>query len=151
VPLTIAELRRQLSAIEPTESTYAGISPDEVPALEALLDDEEVWMAARAVHALARMDASQARRALRRASASLRPEVRVAVAAVAQSLPPRLSDHLLERLLDDPDPGVRKFAIRSVSDQSSESVRSRLRRKSTEEKDPVLRRLAGERADALKQ
>jgi HEAT repeat protein len=147
--LTMAELRRQLSDIEPDESTYANIGPDDVPNLEALLDDEEAWMAARAAYALARIDTPEARTALIQAAASPREEVRVALASAAQLLPPDTSDVVLERLLDDPDVGVRKFAIRSVSDQNSAPVRARLQELATAESNPVLRSLAEERASTL--
>jgi|SRR5918995_7214401 HEAT repeat protein len=147
--MTMAELRRQLSDIEPDESTYANIGPDDVPNLEALLHDEEAWMAARAVFALARIDTPEARTALIQAGASPREEVRVATASAAQLLPPVSSDIVLERLLDDPDVGVRKFAIQSVSERNSAPVRARLHEMATAESDPALRALAGEQASTL--
>ena len=47
--MTAAELRAKLSAIEPTESLYATLTPADVPALAELLADPEDWVAARAV------------------------------------------------------------------------------------------------------
>ena len=46
-----AEIREQLSDIEPSERTYAGLGASEVGPLVDLLDDDEGWLAARAVHA----------------------------------------------------------------------------------------------------
>ena len=147
--MTMAELRRQLSDIEPDESTYANIGPDDVPNLEALLNDEEAWMAARAAYALPRIDTPEARTALIQAAANPREEVRVALASAAPLLPPDTSDVVLERLLDDPDVGVRKFAIQSVSEQNSAPLRARVQEMATAESDPVLRSLAGQQASTL--
>jgi HEAT repeat protein len=147
--MTLAELRQQLSAIEPDEGTYADLSPEDVPLLETLLEDEEGWFAARAVNALARIDSSRARSTLVKASANPRPEIRIALASVAGHLPPRTSNSLLEKLLDDPDAGVRKFAIRSVSEKNSASIQSRVREVATAENDPVLRALAQQQAETL--
>ena len=49
MPMTLDQLKNQLSAIQPDESTYAGIGASEVPLLEQLLRDDEDWLAARAV------------------------------------------------------------------------------------------------------
>jgi HEAT repeat protein len=149
MPMTLLELKQQLGAIEPDESTYAALSPEDVLLLETLLDDEEDWLAARAVHALARIDSSRARSALVKASGNARPEIRIAVASIASYLPPRASNGLLGQLLDDPDAGVRKFAIRSVSERNSAPVRSRLRELAAAENDPILRASAREQAEAL--
>jgi hypothetical protein len=127
MPMSIAELREQLSAIEPDEATYEGIDASEVDLLRELLDGEEPWLAARAAHALSRIDSDDARDALLRATNHLRPEVRVTVAASAQALPPAVSDEILSRLLNDSDIGVRKFAIKSTSDQNNDVIKQRLR------------------------
>ena len=149
MPKSTLQLRRQLSAIEPSEQTYAGLGPSDVPSLEKTLDDREPWMAARAIYALARIDSSNARAALTKASARRRPEVRVALAAVAGDLPATTSNAILLKLLGDTDVGVRKFAIRSVSERNSTDVHSRLRDKAETETEPHLRELARERARAL--
>jgi HEAT repeat protein len=140
--MSMPELREQLSSIEPDESTYAGLGPGDVPQLVALLADDEAWMAARAVYALARIRSSQARAALLKAAAYPRAEVRVALASVAPDLPGHASDSLLEQLLGDPDAGVRKFAIRSVSERNGPAVRAQLRKVAVEEEVPQLRALA---------
>src|SRR4051794_39660965 len=85
--MSMSELRSQLSAIEANETMYAGIGSNEIPLLVELLRDKEGWLAARAVHALVRLDAEGAREAVRAATRSERPEVREAIAASAGQLP----------------------------------------------------------------
>ncbi|HSL44510.1 MAG TPA: HEAT repeat domain-containing protein [Anaerolineales bacterium] len=113
MPKTLEELRTQLSAIEPDDSTYEGIGPEEVPLLEQLLQDEKPWMAARAAVALSRIPAPEAVRVLERAARDARPEVRVTLAASVPNLKLEDAKQILPTLLDDPDLGVRKFAVRS--------------------------------------
>jgi HEAT repeat protein len=146
VPMSMAQLREQLSAIEPDESTYADISAAEVDLLRQLLDDEEPWLAARAVHALSRIDDESAHSALLAASQSSRPELRTAVAASAHALPPSLSDDILSRLLRDSEVGVRKFAIHSTSERNSDVVRARLIEVAGSDVNTTVRQIAEKRA-----
>src|ERR1051325_318562 len=109
-----AQIREQLSDIEPSEGTYAGLDASDVGSLVDLLDDEEGWLAARAVHALSRIDADAAHDAVISSAHSPKLEVRVAAAASAGRLPAHASDEVLARLLEDPEAAVRKFAVRST-------------------------------------
>jgi HEAT repeat protein len=147
--MSISELRYQLSAIEPEESTYEGIGASEVDLLRELLEEEEGWLAARAAHALSRIDSTDAHDALLSATESSRPEVRVAVAASAEALPPKVSDEVLSRLLDDPEIGVRKFAIKSTSDRNSDAIRRRLAEIATTDADTALGKIAEEKARSV--
>lgn len=144
--MSSSELREQLSAIEPDEHTYEGIGPEDVGALREFLMDEEAWLAARAVHALSRIDADSARDALVSAAESPRMEVRVAVASSAGALPARLSDTLLSRLLEDAQPAVRKFAIQSTSHRSGDSIRRRISEIAATEANERLRESAAQKA-----
>ncbi len=149
MPMTNEELRAQLSDIEPDDSTYDGIGPSDVDVLRQLLDDDEPWLAARAVHALSRINSEDARLALIEASENARAEVRVAVAASAASLPPAVSDVLLSRLLDDPEIGVRKFAVMSSSERNNVAVRGRIEELGRSETNASVRRMASEKAEGL--
>jgi HEAT repeat protein len=147
---SLAQIREQLSDIEPSERTYAGLGASEVGPLVELLDDEEGWLAARAVHALSRIDAEPARRAVVASANSPRFEVRVAAAASAKSLPPHVSDEVLSTLLDDPQAAVRKFAVRSTSNRNSETIRGRIAEIAAQDADPRLQRVAEDHAKSLR-
>jgi HEAT repeat protein len=149
MPKSMSELRQQLSAIEPDEHTYEGIGPSEVDLLSELIDDEEAWLAARAVHALSRIDADEARDAIVTAAGKPRMEVRVAAAASAGALPPKGSDEVLSKLLGDSHASVRKFAIKSVSDRNSDAIRRRIREMATTDPDTGLRHIAEARAKSV--
>src|SRR4051794_12924690 len=75
MPMSLEQLRNQLSAIEPNDSTYAGIGASEISLLEQLLQDKEAWMASRAVFALSRVPDEKATTILARIVADPRQEV----------------------------------------------------------------------------
>jgi HEAT repeat protein len=146
---SLSQLREQLSDIEPTERTYEGIGSSDVDLLLRLLDDEQAWLAARAVHALSRIDADNAKQAVVSAADNPRMEVRVAAAASASELPGPISDAILTRLLDDPQPAVRKFAIKSTSDRNSDAVRRRIGEIAAADADRRLRHVAQQQAKSI--
>jgi HEAT repeat protein len=135
VPMTLEELRTQLSAAEPDDSTYYGIGPAELPLLEQLMQDPEPWLAARAVVAASRIPDPRALALLQRATRDPRDEVRVALAASVTRVATSDANPLLLSLLDDADLGVRKFAIKSVSDAHDAAVLRKLRE--LQDRDPV--------------
>jgi HEAT repeat protein len=142
MPKSLVQLREQLSEIEPSDRTYEGIGASEVEQLLGMLDDDQEWLAARAVHALSRIDAETARQAVMTAAESPRMAVRVAAATSAGTLPAQASDQILSMLLDDPSPAVRKFAIKSTSERNSAAVRRQLVEIAEADADTRLRRLA---------
>jgi HEAT repeat protein len=142
MPKSPSELRDQLSTIESDDATYEGLGRDDVASLTTLLEDDEGWLAARAVHALSRIDDPRAHEAILAAASMPRLEVRVAAATAAGRLPAELSDGVLLGLLEDPDPAVRKFAVRSVSPRNGTAVRSRVQELAEAEPNPRIRDLA---------
>lgn len=146
---SLSQLREQLSAIEPDQTTYESIGPAEVELLEGLLDDEQDWLAARAVHALSRIDTERAHSAVVSAAQSPRMEVRVAAAVSAAELPAAASDEVLSRLLSDSEAAVRKFAIRATSHRNSENVRRRLTQIAASDADSRLRQAALQQAGSV--
>jgi HEAT repeat protein len=146
--MSMQEIRSRLSSIEGDAQMYVDLGPDEVPLLVELLDDEEAWMASRAVYALTRIATPEALAAVEEASDSGRDEVRVAVAVSANVLPSEAADRVLTKLLTDREVGVRKFAIESVTPDNEERVR-RLVAEMTDSNDEVLRARAQSRARDL--
>lgn len=126
--MTVAELRKQLSLIEPTDSMYQGITQADVPALEQLTSDPEEWMAGRAIFALSKVGTRDAIAVLSRAGADPRSAVRVAVAAAVGQSPVVLPDDVVVRLLRDHDVGVRKFAPQAVKAANGPEPRASLNR-----------------------
>lgn len=147
--MTLQELKARLGAIEANEGMYDGIGAAEIPLLEQLLHDQEAWLAARAVFALARIHDAKALAVLGKAAGDPREPVRVAVAAALGIVQPADANHLLRRLLSDPALGVRKFAIQSVSTAHDGAVHALLRRLETSDPVPAIRALANRKVGEL--
>jgi HEAT repeat protein len=149
MPFTLEQLMNKLSSIEPDEATYDGIGPAEVPLLEELLRHNEAWMSSRAVFALSRVPQGAGVTVLSRAAGDARAEVRVAVAASAMNLRPNDANNILLRLLADPDLGVRKFAVQSVSRLHDANVLNKLRELETRDPADSIRDAAKGRLQEL--
>ncbi len=147
--MTLEQIKNQLSAIEPDDSTYSGIGPSEIPLLEELLQDKEVWLASRAVFALSRIPDNRAMSMLSKAAADPRKEVRVAVAASASNLKPQDSNNILFKLLTDTEAGVRKFAVQSVSKANDTTVHVKLRDIKAQDPVTTIRDVAKDRLREL--
>jgi HEAT repeat protein len=148
--MTLEEIKNQLSAIEPDEGIFTGIGSSELPFLEQLLQDEEVWMASRAVFALSRVANAKAVTILSQAVTDPRPEVRVAVAASVSHLKPQDANNILLKLLADTELGVRKFAIQAVSEAHDAAVHAKLRDLETRDPAPPIRDVAKSKLRELK-
>jgi HEAT repeat protein len=149
VAMTLEQLRSQLSAAEPDDSTYYGIGPAEIPLLEQLLQDREAWLAARAVFAASRIPDPRAIALLQRAARDPREEVRIAVAAAVKRVTTTDANPLLLSLLDDQDLGVRKFAIKSVSTAHAPAVLQKVREMQERDPAPAIRDHAATRLKQL--
>jgi HEAT repeat protein len=149
MPITEEQLRNQLSAIEPDDSTYAGIGPPEVPLLAEILKDNEAWMASRAVFALSRIADVDALEKIKRSAADPRQEVRVAVAASVGNLAPEDANQILLSVLNDEDLGVRKFAVQAVTGKHSALVQDKLRDLAAQDPIAAIRGAATEKLREL--
>lgn len=150
MPKTESELREQLSAIEPDDDTYRGIGPADIPTLRRLLNDPEPWLAARAVHALSRIETEEAWHAIAIAAQDPRVDVRIATAVVTKGLPATARAAILAELLEDQNTGVRKFAIKAVTPEIAATLVERLRQIARDDTDQHLRVLAEEKVAPLR-
>jgi len=149
MPKSIEELRLILSEIEPDNSMYQQIDISDISNLRSLLSEDESWLAARAVHALARLDSTTARQAVVNASLDRRPEIRIAAAVASEFCPVAMADEILGSLLADVDTGVRKFAIQTTSSHNGELVKRRLNEIANTDDNVMLRNLAIEKGARL--
>jgi HEAT repeat protein len=148
--MTLEQLRNQLSAIEPDDSIYGGISSSEIPLLEQLLQDQEPWMASRAIFALSKVPDIRAVTVLSQAVSDPRQEVRVAVAASVSNLRPSETNDILVQLLDDTNLGVRKFAVQAVSETHDAAVHAKLRDLGIQDPASPIRAIAQDRLRELR-
>ena len=118
------------TALDPDEPGYQpaaqNLGPEALPFLEEIIRRGNEGLAAKAVY-LASLIPDDHSSAVVEVGAG-RPEagVRVAVAAGALNLTPRLRGPVLLRLLDDGDVGVKKVALRAVDGQSDAALKAKV-------------------------
>jgi HEAT repeat protein len=138
---TYEELVAILSAIEPSEEMYTQITSEDIPLLERMLSGEEAWLSSRAVFALSRIRDRAAQQVLFNLTEDNRPEIRVSLASAAIMLPKEQAETILLKLMDDPEPGVRKFAIKSISFNPGIQLKDKIREVEVRENDTYLKEL----------
>ena len=150
MPMTLDEMRRKLSDIEPTEAMFEGIAAADLPILNQLLDDPEPWLAARAVLAIARIPTSSASIRMSQLMVDDRPEVRTALAMATSYMDPATAKQTIKALLGDENIGVRKMAIMNVNKSHGAEITRELERMVTQEAVPMLRTNIEEKVQQLR-
>ena len=121
--VSMQDIRDILDSEEPDYDAGASLGEAALPHLSELVKSADPLLAAKATHLAARIGSQAARHVVALAAERPEPQVRIAAAAGLGDLPEEpevvLLDAmenrtLLDRLLDDPDPGVRKFARKSA-------------------------------------
>jgi HEAT repeat protein len=138
------ELRRALDKDEldyPALAAEAG--PGSIADLEALVAEDEPRIAPKAAYLASLIDAEGADRVVALATQSRHDVVRASAAAALGSLSPELAEPIAQRLLADPDVGIRARTVKSVSNLGG-GLQQSLRRVADEDDDPDVRALAQE-------
>ena len=150
MPMTLDEMRRKLSDLEPTEAMFDGIAAPDLPILNELLDDPESWLAARAVLAIARIPTNSASIRMSQLVVDDRPEVRTALAMATSYMEPATAKQTIKALLGDENIGVRKMAIMNVNKSHGAEITRELERMVTQEAVPMLRTNIEEKVQQLR-
>jgi hypothetical protein len=126
MPVSMDDVRAVLDPEEPDYTAAAALGPEALPHLEALVASGDQMLASKATYAASLIGGDEAASVVQRAAQSDTAAVRVAAAAAASNLDAAASSEVLEGLVGDADPGVRKVARASVPDDASEALTARL-------------------------
>src|SRR5262250_975927 len=107
--IPISQLRRLLGSDEPDYSALARHGPRLLPHLKQLVVDRD-----------------EAAVVLQRAAQSPSVQVRLAAAGAFRHLRRPVASGLIAGLLNDPDKGVRKFAIKAAARRENSALRAKL-------------------------
>ena len=129
--VTRSDVLERLLAEEPDYREAARLGPGALAHLESLVREGDSMVASKAAYLASLIPGPATPRILEAAAGHRASQVRVAAAAgLANLVPARdsLADaggvvSLLEQLLHDPEPGVRKFALRSAAAWGAEAKR----------------------------
>lgn len=126
----------------------SALGPEAVRTLEEVVSGDDAVLAARAAALGGYLTADSARTVLQRAVVHHDPVVRVAAAASLERQP-SLASGIMRDLLRDSDPGVRKWALRSLRVLRPSGYRDQVKDLAAAEQIPFLRDLAHEVAQQL--
>jgi len=79
-----------------------------------------------------------------------RSAVRVAIAVASARLPQSLADKIIDVLLRDNDPGVRQWAINSITVHTSDKIKDQLRKLSLNDTNDYIKSISHEKLSILK-
>lgn len=134
------DVRRALDPDEPDyKQAAASLGPEALPILAELAKSSDVMLASKAVSLAGRIGGLDAVAILEHAAQTGPAEVRVVAAAATGRVTP-LAENVLLNLIQDPDPGVRKYALRAVPAAPSARLREVLEVMRTSDSDPSVRR-----------
>lgn len=107
---TMKTVRAILDPDEPDYAKGAQLGADAIPHLRALVNGDDPMLASKATYLASLIKSDEASAIVRDAARSGDDTVRVAAAAAARNLPAAKASEVLEGLVVDADPGVRKVA-----------------------------------------
>jgi HEAT repeat protein len=147
--VTMNEVIEKLNVDEPNYPDAAALGPDALPHLNQLVAGPDVMLASKAAYLAGLIADARALPVMEAAARSVHPVVRVAAAAAlgqhAQSTP-----DLFRQLLPDPDPGVRKAALRSLERRKPAGLRPEVQKIVDGDPEPALKDLARRVMPALR-
>lgn len=125
------------------EALVSRLSAEDIPTLVELSKEPDLAIATKAISCLGHMGNERALAGLREAVDHQDPVRRVAAANSLQNMANvQGSVQLLERLLDDNDIGVRKFALKTVEAGNISQLKEKVRVMNEREVNPSLKTLS---------
>src|SRR3954454_24523204 len=150
MPVTIHDVVNQLDREEPDYAQAARLGPDALPFVRQLIQGDNIALASKAAFLAGQISGEGSLQVLEIASRHPDPVVRVAAAASARNFT-GLSLTLANTFLNDADPGVRKWGLRTLEvAQKPQGIRPSVERIMEYDPDPVLREQARKVIDHLK-
>jgi HEAT repeat protein len=137
----MSEVLAELDRDEPDYSRAAQLGPEALPHLRQVVEADNPLRAAKAAYLASLIPGNDSTRLLEQAADHADPSVRVAAAhglGNRRDAPPAL----VERLLDDNDPGVRKSALRAAQTARLSEVRQKVAALAENDPEEFVRRVA---------
>ena len=145
--VTSEQVRAALTRDEPDYDEAAKLGVEALPHLQRFVEGTDANLASKAAYLAGRIGDPGAAPILETAASSADTAVRAAAASGVRHMPSEQADSVLQSLVDDDDPGVRKLALKATPESPSQELAEKLDVLREHESEPDLRRLAGEAAD----
>ena len=146
MPFTREELIKLIDLDEPDyPSIITKLTKEDIPMLIELSKDANLAIATKAVSCLGLMNSENAVAGIKTAALSANPVLRVAAAHALKnsaSLPSAVQ--LIDKLLDDQDIGVRKFALKTVHHANIRTLKAKVQQMGAKESTELMKSLSNE-------
>jgi HEAT repeat protein len=143
---TKEELIKLIDLDEPDYSTIVPqLTSDDIPLLVVLSNDVNLAVATKAISCLGMMNNEKAVDGISLSAKHDNPIIRVAAAHALKNLatfPNAVT--LLDKLLDDKDIGVRKFALKTVNHANINSLKTKVKSMNSKEKTEFMKKLSND-------
>lgn len=146
--VTMEEVRAQLEREEPNYAEAAQLGPGVLPHLLVLVRDDDPLLASKAAYLTTLIRDPRALAGVEVAARSPHPVVRVATAGGLRNLAD-VPEGLWDRMLRDPDVGVRQATLGSIAASRPAGVKGKVQDASRNDPDQDVRRLAREVVNQL--
>jgi HEAT repeat protein len=135
------QVMQKLHVDEPDYPDAAQLGPDALPHLRQLIAGSDAMLASKAAYLAGLIADPAALPVIEAAIKSPHPIVRVAAAATLGNHTQATAE-LFRQLLPDPDPGVRKTALRSLESRKPPGLRADVQKIADQDPEPLLKDLA---------
>ena len=149
MPFTLQDVINQLDREEPNYAQAARLGSEIIPHLRELIAGDNLGLAAKAAFLTGVIDGEESVQVLEIAARHPDPIVRVAAAASAKHLT-HLTPALATTFLEDADPGVRKWGLRTIEATYPEGVRQKVEEIMQYDTEVGLREMARKVIDRIK-
>jgi len=140
--ITLMDVRARL---EPDEVDYLSarkLGPQAIPFLMELVQGGDLALASKAAYLASMILSPRSAAVLEKAAASQEAVVRVAAASAIRNLSAADAEKVMDLMKNDPDAGVRKVVLKSVSLLKSRRLSMKAKNMAQEDPEPFIRDLA---------
>jgi len=149
MPVTLQDVVNELDREEPDYTQAARLGAEALPFLRELIQGNNLAIASKAAFLAGQINGEGSLQVLEVAAQHPNPVVRVAAAASAKNVA-GLSSTLANTFLNDTDPGVRKWGLRTIEVAAPQGIRPSVEKMMTDDPEPALRDLARKVIDRIK-
>jgi HEAT repeat protein len=151
MPHTKDELIKLINLDEPDyPEIVAKLSKDDIPILTELAQDPNLAIATKAISCLGFMNDDRAFAGVEKAAKSNNPVLRVAATHALRNMTSRpATEKLLDKLLDDDDIGVKKYALKTVEASKLSNLKEKVKQMHSKETNEHIKNLSKQVMDNL--
>jgi len=144
MPHTKDELIKMINLDEPDYAEImAKLTNDDIPLLNELAQDENPAIATKAISCLAYMNDDRAYAGIEKATKSSNPVLRVAATHAIRNMSNKAgAEKLIDKMLDDTDFGVKKFALKTVEASKMTNLKEKVKQMNLRDSSEHIRTLS---------